>query len=125
MSVISMEKSNDLPLRKILSRNIKKARATLDITQIKLAERSEISAAHIIEIEQCKTWVSDKALAKIAKALNKEVYELLVPEIKGKHAEKEQEDIKRASDLIKAKKSHARKRVLQAMDDLILETIGV
>jgi len=33
----------------------------------------------MIEIEQCKTWVSDRTLANIAKALNMEVYELLIP----------------------------------------------
>ena len=116
-----MNKSSDL--RKILSQNIKKARAALDITQIKLAKSSEISAAHIIEIEQCKTWVSDRTLSSIAKALNKEVYELLLPENNGKHTEDGQAALQRTAQIIKAKKAQLRKNAEEAMDDLMLEII--
>ena len=118
-----MNKSNDL--RKILSKNIKKARSDLHITQIKLAEHSEISAAHIIEIEQCKTWVSDRTLSSIAKALNKEVYELLLPENNGKHTEDGHAVLQRTAQIIKAKKDQLRKNAEEVMDDLILEIIGV
>ena len=122
-----MNKSSDLPLRKILSQNIKKARSVLHITQVKLAEHSEISPAHIIEIEQCKTWVSDRTLSNIARALNKEVYELLLPENNGRYAKGESgsENFQRTAALIKAKKAQLRKNAEEAMDDLILEIIGV
>ena len=78
-----MENNNNL--RHILSGNIKKARSALHITQTKLAQYSDISAAHIIEIGQCKTWVSDRTLANIAKALNMDAYELLLPEHNDKY----------------------------------------
>jgi transcriptional regulator with XRE-family HTH domain len=109
-------------LRNILSKNIKKARSALHITQVKLAVYSDISVAHMIEIEQCKTWVSDKTLTNIAKALNMDVFELLVPE---KNEETGQKDvtIQQMARLIKAKKAQLRKSADEAMDDLIMEML--
>ena len=115
--------NNTTNLRHILSNNIKKARAALHITQTKLAEHSDISAAHIIEIEQCKTWVSDRTLSSIAKALNKEVYELLLPANNEKQAEAGQAALQRTAEIIKAKKAQLRKNAEEVMDDLILEII--
>jgi transcriptional regulator with XRE-family HTH domain len=66
-------------LRKILSINIKKYRAILGISQEKLAEKAEISANMVNDIEGCRTWVSDKTLIKIANALETEIYMLLLP----------------------------------------------
>ena len=112
-------------LRHILSSNIKKARSVLHITQTKLAQHSDISAAHIIEIEQCKTWVSDKTLTSIAKALNMDAYELLLPANNAtKQTETGQAALQRTAEIIKAKKAQLRKNAEEAMDDLILEIIG-
>jgi transcriptional regulator with XRE-family HTH domain len=68
-----------LNLRKILSANIKKYRALLGISQEKLAEKAEISANMINDIEGCRTWVSDKTLIKIANTFEIEIYMLLLP----------------------------------------------
>jgi transcriptional regulator with XRE-family HTH domain len=70
---------DSIDLRKILSINIRTARETLHITQARLAEYADISLPYMTDIEYCKTWVSDKTLLRIAKALNMEVYELLMP----------------------------------------------
>ena len=115
--------NNTTNLRHILSNNIKKARAALHITQTKLAEHSDISAAHIIEIEQCKTWVSDRTLSSIAKALNKEVYELLLPANNEKQAEAGQAVLQRTAEIIRTKKAQLRKNAEEVMDDLVLEII--
>ena len=118
---ISVKESGDL--RKILSQNIKKTRKVLHITQAKLAEHAGISVFHIVEIEQCKTWVSDKTLSRIAHALNIEVYELLLPDFiqeankqKGKRLLNQQ-----IAELIKAKKDLLRQKVSGVMEDLSLE----
>jgi transcriptional regulator with XRE-family HTH domain len=66
-------------LRKTLSANIKKHREFLGMTQEKLAEKAEISANMINDIEGCRTWVSDKTLVKIASALKVETYRLIMP----------------------------------------------
>jgi transcriptional regulator with XRE-family HTH domain len=112
-------------LRKILSQNIKNARSALHITQAKLAVNAEISVSHIVDIELCRTWVSDKTLTSIAKALNMEAYELLIPEQTGKNAfwKKENMNIRRTADIIKAKKNLLRKTLSETMDDLILEIV--
>lgn len=68
-------------VRKILASNIRKRRKELGITQIKLAELADISEPYMNDIERCQTWVSDKTLAKLAWALNLDLYELfIVPE---------------------------------------------
>jgi transcriptional regulator with XRE-family HTH domain len=112
-------------LRKILSQNIKNARAELHITQVKLAVNADISVSHIVDIELCRTWVSDKTLSNIAKALNMEVYELLIPEQTGKTTirKKENMSIRRTADIIKAKKNLLRQTLSETMDDLILEIV--
>ena len=71
------DKSSDL--RKILSKNIKRQREKLGITQEYLAEKASISAAMMNDIEGCRTWVSDKTLVKLASALKVETYRLFVP----------------------------------------------
>jgi transcriptional regulator with XRE-family HTH domain len=63
-----VKKSYDL--RKILSGNIRAVREALHITQAKLAEHADIALPSLIGIEHRKTWVSDKTLIKIARALN-------------------------------------------------------
>ena len=118
-----MGKSRDL--RTILSENIRKNRAALHISQAKLAEYADISVSHMLDIEYCKTWVSDKTLSKIAQALNVEVYELLIPENeekKGRSGGKNRA-LQQTAELIKAKKRIFRKKIDETMDDLMLEIV--
>lgn len=80
---INMSKENDdisdadLSLRKILSQNIRIFRKNLHLTQERLAENADISLPYLSDIEHCKTWVSDKTLLKLSKALNTTPSELL------------------------------------------------
>jgi len=114
-----MKKSKDL--RKILSQNIRKMRGSLHISQAKLAESADISVSHIIDIEYCKTWVSDKTLNSIAKALNLDAYELLIPE----NSQNKSEDhaLKQIANIIKAKKTLLRQKTGEIIDDLMLEIV--
>ena len=66
-------------LREVLSSNIKKERKKLGLTQEKLAEIAGLSAQTVNDIEGCRMWVSDKTITRLARVLNVEVYELLVP----------------------------------------------
>jgi transcriptional regulator with XRE-family HTH domain len=52
----------------------------LGITQEKLAEAAGISEQMVRDIESFRTWVSDKTIVKIARALRVEVYQLLFPD---------------------------------------------
>ena len=116
---------DSIDLRKILSQNIKNARAKLHITQAKLAVYADISVSYMVDIELCRTWVSDKTLSSIAKALNMEAYELLIPESVGKPACRKEENLslRRVAALIKSKKSLLRKTLSETMDDLVLEIV--
>ena len=71
---------NSPDLRKILSINIKRQREKLGITQEFLAEKAEISAAMMNDIEGCRTWVSDKTLKNLSSALKIDTYRLFIPE---------------------------------------------
>ena len=114
-------------LRKILSGNIKKARAEMHITQVKLAVYSDISVPHMIEIEQCKTWVSDRTLTNIAKALNMEVYELLIPQTieNPEKVIQKKNPSRQITELINLKKNQLHKITDETMDDLIMEIINL
>jgi transcriptional regulator with XRE-family HTH domain len=114
-----MKKPKDL--RKILSQNIRKVRGLLHISQAKLAESANLSLSHIVDIEYCKTWVSDKTLNSIARALNLEAYELLIPENNQNKAENQV--LQRIANIIKVKKTLLRQKTGEIIDDLMLEII--
>jgi len=66
--------------RDLLSRNIKRYRSRLGLSQLHLALELGISIAFLSDIENGKKWVSAQTLSQIAKALKIEIYELFKPE---------------------------------------------
>jgi len=66
--------------RAILSRNIKRFRNRLGLSQLHLALELGISTTFLSDIETGKKWVSAQTLTLIAKALKIDVYELFKPE---------------------------------------------
>jgi transcriptional regulator with XRE-family HTH domain len=119
-----VKESSDL--RKILSGNIRTARENLHITQARLAEYADISLPYMTDIEYCKTWVSDKTLMSIAKALNMEVYELLRP-LEGEESKAEDggkgTNVHQIAELVNDKKSVLKKAAEESLDDLISQII--
>jgi transcriptional regulator with XRE-family HTH domain len=73
-------KSDSEPIRRILSKNIKKNRKVFGYTQEKLAEKAGLSLQTLNDIEGCRRWVSSKTLSGLAKSLNLSEYQLLLPE---------------------------------------------
>jgi transcriptional regulator with XRE-family HTH domain len=67
-------------LRSLLGANIKRFRKRRGWSQVKLAEKLDISTNFLSDIETQKGWVSPQTLVKLAKALDVEVYELFRPE---------------------------------------------
>ena len=67
-------------LRAIFSKNIRRFRKYLRLSQADFAEKVNISIPFLSDIENGKKWVSPVTLVKIADALNIETYELLKPE---------------------------------------------
>ena len=66
--------------RALLSRNIKRYRNRLGLSQLHLALELGLSTTFLSDIETGKKWVSALTLSQIAKALKIEVYELFKPE---------------------------------------------
>ena len=65
--------------------NIKSLRKKCGFSQEKLAEAANLSAQSISDIEGCRTWVSDKALERLAKALNVDIFRLFMPMEEGEN----------------------------------------
>lgn len=110
-------------MRKILSRNIKTIRGTLHISQAKLAKYAGISLSYLTDIERCRTWVSDKTLQNLAKALNREAWELLLPNLIEENGLSKQDSLQDIADLIAIKKETLRHAVDETMEELVLEII--
>ena len=68
-------------LRALFAENIKKYRNRRGWNQLFLAEKLDISANFLSEIETGKGWVSPLTLVKIANALEIDVFELFMPKI--------------------------------------------
>lgn len=69
-----------LGIRKILATNIKRFREMEGITQEILAEKTNVSTPMICDIENCRTWISDKTLARLSIALKIETFRLFIPD---------------------------------------------
>ena len=65
--------------KELLALNIKALRKKCHFSQEKLAEAANLSAQSISDIEGCRTWVSDKTLENLAKALNIDIFQLFMP----------------------------------------------
>jgi transcriptional regulator with XRE-family HTH domain len=69
----------DDDLRQALSENIRAARKSRHLTQAQLAVYADVSLSYITDIERRRTWVSDKTLLGIARALDTSPWLLLRP----------------------------------------------
>jgi transcriptional regulator with XRE-family HTH domain len=125
-------------LRSILARNIKTGRAELRLTQEKLAEYADISLPYMTDIERCRTWVSERTLTNIARALHREPYELLIPAGNGSGEGKAgagagdwgkaapgKAGLKQLAGLVDAKMRLIERYVNSAMHDLTSELAGL
>jgi transcriptional regulator with XRE-family HTH domain len=66
-------------LRLLLAFNMKRYRKILGISQLKLADKMNISTSFIAAIESCKKFPSPEMLQRIAKALQVDTLELFQP----------------------------------------------
>jgi len=66
-------------VKELLALNIKALRKRCNFSQEKLAEVTSLSSQSISDIEGCRTWVGDKTLENLAKALNVDIYQLFIP----------------------------------------------
>lgn len=119
------DEAENLYLRKILSTNIRNLRAKYHLTQERLAENAEISLPYLSDIEHCKTWVSDKTLIKLAKALHSEPSQLLeyTNLLSNKNTEKLTEE--KIADIIYQEKKEMIKAINKFCDDTIQKILDL
>lgn len=119
------DEAENLYLRKILSTNIRNLRAKYHLTQERLAENAEISLPYLSDIEHCKTWVSDKTLIKLAKALHTEPSQLLEDTnlLSNKNIEKLTEE--KIADIIYQEKKEMIKSINKFCDDTIQKILDL
>ena len=66
-------------IQKRLAENLKRLRKEKKLTQFELSEKADISEAMIKNIELCHSWPSERTLAQISEALNKDIYSFFMP----------------------------------------------
>ena len=71
---------NEKDCRALLSRNVKRYRNRIGLSQLHLALELGLSTTFLSDIETGKKWVSAQTLTQIAQALKIEIYELFKPE---------------------------------------------
>ena len=108
-------------LRKTLSNNIRLFRRELHLTQEQLAENADISLSYLADIEHCKTWVSDRTLLKLAKALHRQPFELLVESDIGSM----RTNIHAISDIVYSEKNELMKTVSDICDKTIQKIMKI
>lgn len=113
-----LNEDNSDELRKTLANNIRLYRKDLHLTQEQLAENADISLSYLADLEHCKTWISDKTLLKLAKALHKKAFELL-REDKTINKENSKTDIQKISDILYSEKKELVKTVSEICDKTI------
>jgi len=79
MLCISLSFMEEKELRTVFGENIKKFRNRKGWNQLFLAEKLDISANFLSEIETGKGWVSPLTLIKLANTFEVEVFELFMP----------------------------------------------
>ncbi|MBD5433514.1 MAG: helix-turn-helix transcriptional regulator [Treponema sp.] len=70
---------NSAELQKLFSKNLKNARNRLHFSQMKLAEKSDLSVGYICDLESGRRWGTPETFSKLADALNINPFELLLP----------------------------------------------
>lgn len=97
-------------LQEIFSINLKNARNRANLSQMKLAEKANLSVGYICDLESKRRWGTPETFSKLAQALGIHAYELLLP------VEKERAE----TDVLAAS---ARRNHLAALSGLLRENI--
>ena len=116
------EETESINLRKTLASNIRILRAKYHLTQERLAENAEISLPYLSDIEHCKTWVSDKTLIKLAKALHTTPAQLLENDEKETKMISKEEEI---TEIIFQEKKEMIKSINKIYEDTIQKILNL
>ena len=70
---------DSIELQEIFSTNLKNARNRANLSQMKLAERANLSVGYICDLESGRRWGTPETFSKLANALDISPFELLLP----------------------------------------------
>lgn len=91
---------NAAELQELFSTNLKNARNRLHFSQMKLAEKANLSVGYICDLESGRRWGTPETFSKLATALDINPFELLLPSsiLVSPEAGKQNEIIAKLSD---------------------------
>lgn len=70
---------NSKELQEIFSSNLKNARSRANLSQMKLAEKANLSVGYICDLESGRRWGTPETFSRLATALDINPFELLLP----------------------------------------------
>lgn len=70
---------DSVELQEIFSTNLKNARNRANLSQMKLAEKANLSVGYICDLESGRRWGTPETFSKLASALDISPFELLLP----------------------------------------------
>ncbi len=70
---------NAAQLQELFSSNLKEMRIRANLSQMKLAEKADLSVGYICDLESGRRWGTPETFSKLAKALEINPFELLLP----------------------------------------------
>ncbi len=101
------------------SQNIKNGRARLGLSQMKFAEKADLSVGYVCDLESGRRWGTPETFAKLADALGIEPFELLTDSPENVRAEK----LHLSTSYTKLEEQ-LRKNLSEAVDSAILRTLA-
>lgn len=66
-------------LQELFSSNLKEMRIRANLSQMKLAEKADLSVGYICDLESGRRWGTPETFSKLAQALDVNPFELLLP----------------------------------------------
>ena len=107
-------------LQAIFSRNIKAERTRRGLSQLKFAEKADLSVGYVCDLESGRRWGTPETFVKLAEALEIEPFQLLLD-----YAEVQSAEIRRNQAAFANLESMLRENITKAVNKTIKETLTV
>ena len=111
---------NATELQEIFSTNLKKARNMANLSQMKLAEKANLSVGYICDLESGRRWGTPETFSKLADALNINPFELLLPNLSA--SETNAVELSCRHEIIAQLNDSLRKNITSAVNKAISDT---
>ncbi len=106
---------NAAELQELFSSNLKELRVQANLSQMKLAEKADLSVGYICDLESGRRWGTPETFSKLAVALDVSPFELLLP----KEMEVSASDIQFRRNFASKVNKAMQKNLRTALDDAV------